>query len=107
LIAVLAAVAVITVIPVVVVAVQVVTVTAVVTALSVAVTCWSDRTASEQGGEDRKNENVFQFGSAFENTRAWLTVLERCAGGPLAPMRSIWSIHSLISLVRAASYIAG
>ena len=73
LIAVPAAVAVITVIP---VALVVVAVTV------IAVPYWNDRTASEQGGEDPKNENAFHIGSWFENVdwmRARLTGFERCA----------------------------
>jgi hypothetical protein len=50
---------------VVVVAVQVIAVVAVGTALQIAVACWSDRTTSEQGGEDRKNENVFHVRCSF------------------------------------------
>jgi hypothetical protein len=75
LIAVLAAIAVIAVNPVVVVVARVVAVAAVVTALSVAVTCWNDRAASEQGGEDRKNENAFHIGASLRTTGYVTTVV--------------------------------
>jgi hypothetical protein len=62
-----------------------VTVVAVVTALSIAVTCWSDRTTSEQGDENRKSEHVFYIGSSFGKMIVRLNVIERCAGRSPAP----------------------
>jgi hypothetical protein len=99
--------------PTVVVAVPVVTVVAVVIALSgvavsvIAVPCWIGHTAYEQGGEDRKNENVFHIGSSFKNDRFDKSSahgprkMPEDRGPQCAPFE-----HPPIALVRAASYIA-